>query len=146
MPQLSGWNVRVFGSDLSTAAVARARRFRYSDLEVQRGSTPQQLRRHFRPVDDGWELMGRARERLSWFQMNLMDTWSLPARPDVIFMRNVLIYFDTPTKKRMIERARQALAADGILFLGGAETPMELDDDGWERVTRDKSSCYVRRT
>ena len=73
--------------------------------------------------------------------MNLAAPWPKMPAMDVVFLRNVLIYFDVPTKKTILGKIRRTLRPDGYLFLGGAESTLNLDD-GFERVDWQKSSCY----
>jgi len=126
--ELSGWSVRIIGVDLSEAVLARARKARFTQSEVNRGLPAGLLAKYFDSVEGEWQLKSIVRDRVELRQMNLIEPW--PALPsiDLLFMRNVLIYFDVATKKAILARARQAMAPDGYLLLGGAETTINIDD------------------
>jgi chemotaxis protein methyltransferase CheR len=140
-PSLTGWNLRIIGSDLSTAMLERARRGRYTQMEVNRGLPAQLLVKHFRKDGADWQLKDEIRKMVEFSSINLIDDW--PALPplDLILLRNVLIYFDVPTRKQILKKIRRVLRPQGYLFLGGAETTFNLDE-GFERVQLDKFSGY----
>jgi chemotaxis protein methyltransferase CheR len=144
-PQLAGWNSLVFGTDLSHQAVARAGHGRFHQLEVNRGLPAAYTVKYFKKEGLEFSVAPEVRSMTKFQQMNLLDPWHLPRRPDVIFLRNVLIYFDVATKRAILEKARRALAADGALFLGAAETTLQIDEDGWSRVQLDRCSYYRPR-
>jgi chemotaxis protein methyltransferase CheR len=141
---LDGWTVRVLASDLSPVALERARRGWYSDLEVNRGVPPELLARFFRQVDGGWQVSDEVRHRVEFLVFNLVEPW--PALPpfDLVLLRNVLIYFDVPTRQQVLARARGVLRADGYLMLGGAETTHNVDD-GFEMVVRGGTTVFRPR-
>jgi len=129
-PALSGWDVRLIGSDLSTAVLERARRGHYSDLEVSRagGLAPELLKAYFHKHEGGWQVRDDLRRMVEFRRINLTGPWpDLPAM-DLILLRNVLIYFDLPTKLQVLRKVRKLLRPDGYLMLGGAETTHNLDD------------------
>lgn len=140
-PHLAGWDVRILATDLSAATLDKARQGRYSQLEVNRGLSAALLVRHFRRAGLDWQLSDDVRRKVEFRAVNLIDSW--PALPpmDIVFMRNVLIYFDTDSKRRVLARVRRLLAPGGVLFLGGAETTLHLDE-GFERVPGERSSYY----
>lgn len=140
-PALADWSVRILATDLAEAQLSRARAARYHQLEMNRGLPAQYMVKYFDRVDALWEVKPAVRARVELAQLNLIDAWTLPLRPDIVFLRNVLIYFDHETKKRILERVRQSIAPDGVLFLGSAETTLNIDDK-WERVTDGKFSYY----
>jgi chemotaxis protein methyltransferase CheR len=127
-PALSAWNVRLIGSDLSTAMLERARRGLYSELEVSRGLPPELLAAYFQKQKDGWQLQDEIRRMVEFLCINLSSAW--PALPplDLVLLRNVLIYFDVPTKQQILDKVRSLLQPDGSLLLGGAETTHNLSD------------------
>jgi chemotaxis protein methyltransferase CheR len=117
----------------------------YSQLEVNRGLPAQRLVRHFTRSGTHWQVNDDLRRMLECRLLNLDGAWPpLPAM-DVIFLRNVLIYFDIPTKQRILARVRTMLRPDGYLFLGGAETTLNLDA-GFERVQIGRAPAYRLRT
>lgn len=133
--------VRVEASDLSRAMVERTREGRYSQLEVNRGLPAPLLVEHFSRVGNDWQVSAAMRSMVHTFECNLALT--LPAMPafDVIFLRNVLIYFDVPTKRAILEQVRRRLKPDGWLFLGAAESVMGVDDT-WHRQAVGRTSAY----
>jgi len=125
---LGGWKLQLNASDLSHQMVERARRGTYSQLEVNRGLPAPYLVRFFDQVGDQWVLKDDVRKMFSFFQQNLHEEWtSLPAL-DVILLRNVLIYFDVATRRKVLRQVRRLLRPDGYLLLGSAETTLNLDD------------------
>jgi chemotaxis protein methyltransferase CheR len=139
--ELLGWTLTFVASDLSADVLARARAGRYNQLEVNRGLPQALLARYFEKQGLEWEVVPAVRQLITFQELNLNKPW--PAFPplDVVLMRNVMIYFDVEAKKRILGRVREALRPDGYLFLGAAESPMDLDD-GFEPVAFERSGCY----
>ncbi|MFO0556244.1 MAG: protein-glutamate O-methyltransferase CheR [Polyangiaceae bacterium] len=140
-PDLANWDLRFLATDLSEQILARARSGRYQQLEMNRGLPIRYLTRYFERQDMYWQVRPNVRERVEFKRLNLIDRWSLQDKPDIVFMRNVLIYFDEATKRRILQKVRQSIAPDGALFLGAAETPLNIDD-GWERISQAKFSYF----
>lgn len=140
-PLLANWNLRLIASDFSSKVLARARQGCYTQLEINRG-LPKVLRdKYFQQQDKGWQIEQKIRQMVEFQQINLIQTWpSLPAM-DIIFLRNVLIYFDAETKKAILGKVRRLLRPDGYLFLGGGETTINLDNS-FEQVQFDKTVCH----
>jgi chemotaxis protein methyltransferase CheR len=140
-PALSGWDVRILATDLCTDILAKARAGRYSDMEVGRGM-PADLRDRYLARDGtAWVVRDAVRKWIEFRQFNLLSE-SLPVSSvDILFMRNVLIYFDVPTKYGILDRARSAMRSDGYLFLGGTETTWNLHD-GFARVPCGRAHYY----
>jgi chemotaxis protein methyltransferase CheR len=139
---LASWRIRVIASDFSEPALARARVGLYSGLETNRGLTPQVLAKYFRPLQGQSSVAHECRRLVEFRQMNLNGPWPLLPPCDVIFLRNVMLYFDVPTRAALLAKVKRVLRPDGALFLGGAETLIGVDD-GWERVA-DRGSCRYR--
>jgi chemotaxis protein methyltransferase CheR len=142
---LAGWTVRVLASDISSEMLERTREGRYSQLEVNRGLPAPMLVKWFEKQGTAWQVKPELRVMLELHEMNLAAAWPVFPPFDVVFMRNVLIYFDVETKQHILSKVRRLLRPDGWLFLGGAETTLNLDD-GFERVPIDKATCYRLRT
>jgi chemotaxis protein methyltransferase CheR len=140
-PQLSGWNVSILGTDLSQEVVAKARDGRYAQIEVNRGLPAPMLLKYFERAGMAWRVKQELRGVVEFRQMNLVAPWPTLPRMDVVFLRNVLIYFDTATKKEVLNRVKRVLAPDGYLFLGAAESTLQYDAT-FERITRARANCY----
>jgi chemotaxis protein methyltransferase CheR len=133
------------GSDISTEMIKRAETAEYSQVEVNRGLPASQLVQYFERAGAHWRITPGLRRNVSFKLMNL--TAPLPPLPpfDVIFLRNVLIYFDVATKKSVLRNVARLLRPDGWLFLGAAETTIGIDDN-YERVAAGRTSAYRVRT
>jgi chemotaxis protein methyltransferase CheR len=140
-PQLAGWSFDVLGTDLSLEMVERARDGRYSQLEMNRGLPAPSLVRWFERDGAAWRVNRELAAMASFRQLNLVRPLLALGRFDLVFLRNVLIYFDLATKREVLQRLRAVLAPDGYLFLGASETTMGVDD-AWERVPVGRSSAY----
>jgi chemotaxis protein methyltransferase CheR len=121
VPQLANWNVRIRGTDLSETVLAQATEGRYAQLEVNRGLPAAMLTRYFDRDGIAWRIKNELRTMVDFQQMNLIPAWPALPRFDIVFLRNVLIYFDVPTKRMLLERVKSVLAPDGYLFLGASE-------------------------
>jgi chemotaxis protein methyltransferase CheR len=120
-PQLAGWNIRIVGTDLSEGVLAQAREGRYAQLEVNRGLPVNMLTRYFDREGIAWRVKPEIHKFVEFQQMNLVRPWPLTLRFDIVFLRNVLIYFDAATKQMLLERVLKVLPPDGYLFVGGTE-------------------------
>jgi len=143
-PQVASWHLRIVATDLANGMVERTRAGRFSQLEVNRG-LPARYLRFFHRAGVEWQVSDELRGMVEARQMNLATPWpgNLPAM-DIVFLRNVLIYFDVETKRRILGRVREILRPDGYLFLGGAETTLNLDDN-FERLPLMQAGCYRLR-
>jgi chemotaxis protein methyltransferase CheR len=139
-----GWSVRLIASDLSSRVLAQARKGRYSQMEVNRGLPAAMLVKYFQREGLDWQLKDEVRRTVEFVRINLIEPWPVLPRMDIVFLRNVLIYFGVQTRKTILAQMRQVLRPDGYLFLGGAETTFNLDD-GYERVALDRVNCYRLR-
>jgi chemotaxis protein methyltransferase CheR len=126
--KLIGWNTDVLATDLSTEILTKAQAGLYSQFEVQRGLPIQLLVKYFKQAGDRWQIDAGIREMVRYRPFNLLDDLTSLGQFDVIFCRNVLIYFDQPTKQMVLERMAKQLAPDGFLYLGGAETVVGITD------------------
>lgn len=126
-PALSTWQIEIVGTDLSQNALTTARKALYSQFEVQRGLTPEQIQRYFTPVGHMWQLKDTVRSRVEFRHYNLLDTYAPLGRFDLIFCRNVLIYFDADRKSDVLNRMSQILAPDGLLAIGASESIIGLN-------------------
>lgn len=127
-PELAMWDVHITATDINAAVLERARTGIYRQLEVNRGLPAPMLVKYFDRVGADWQIKADLRKMISFEELNLLDRWPLNSAPDIVFMRNILIYFDVETKRAILRRVRQTMRADGFLVLGGAETTINLDD------------------
>lgn len=125
-PELADWNVRIVGTDLSDEMLGKAKLGRYSQFEVGRGLPAKMLINHFVRLGTDWVLKDEVRRLVEFRKMNLTQPWPFMAPADIVFIRNVLIYFDLPTKKSILNRALRVLRPDGYLFVGGSETLLNM--------------------
>lgn len=141
-PALQGWKIRLIASDLSTAILRRAQEGNFNQTEVNRGLPMPLLLKYFTKNGLNWQIKEEVRNGIEFKEVNLIETWppTLPTM-DIIFLRNVLIYFDPPTKTNVLNKAAKLLRPDGYMFLGGAETTMNLDVK-LTRETVGKATCY----
>lgn len=128
-PELCSWKVSILGTDLSTKAVEKARNGVYSQLEVNRGLPMPLLVKYFDKVDEGWQIKSDLRRMVSFRPMNLIEKWQHLPRFDLVMMRNVLIYFDVPTRRKILDGIQDAIHPDGALFLGASETTLNVVDN-----------------
>lgn len=140
-PVLDGWDVKIIATDLSRDILKRAEAGRYSQLEVNRGLPTPLLIKYFVRNGLNWCVNDRVRKLVQFDEMNLIRPWKPLPSCDIVFMRNVLIYFDVPTKRDILGKVRQVMRPDGHLILGSAETTMNIDPN-FTRVSLGKSSCY----
>ena len=126
--ELAGWRVEIVATDLSPTVIERARAGCYSQFEVQRGLPIQRLVRHFRQKGDRWEISPELRRMVRFRTQNLLRDFSALGAFDVVFCRNVLIYFDEATRTDILARIAGQIAGDGFLTLGAAETVVGLGD------------------
>ncbi len=133
--------VSITATDYSREMVERTRAGRFSQLEVNRGLPAPMLVRHFTRTGNEWEVAPALRRMVSVSECNLATPLPRMGPFDVVYLRNVLIYFDLPTKQSILRRVRDLMRPDGWLFLGAAETTLGVDDS-WERVVLGRSSAY----
>ena len=125
---LGGRAVEIVGTDIAREPLARAREGVYTQFEIQRGLPMQMLVKYFSKHGPQWRLAESIRSMASFREWNLLDDLRPLGQFDVVFCRNVLIYFDQPTKARVLEAIARQLAPDGLLYLGGAETVLGITD------------------
>lgn len=123
---MGGIQVEIIATDLSTEIVNKAKAGIYTQFEVQRGLPIQLLVKYFKQDGEKWQIDRSIRDMVSVRQFNLLEDYRKLGKFDVVFCRNVLIYFDQPTKTDILERIAATLAPDGVLYLGGAESVLGL--------------------
>lgn len=140
-PDFDSWDSRIFATDLNESVLETAREGTYKQLEVNRGLPARELVRHFERQGAGWRVKKELREMCSFQKLNLVKTWPLMPLFDVVFLRNVLIYFETTAKTDVLERIARAMRPGGYLFLGAAETTVKLTDK-FSRAFDGPGGCY----
>ncbi|MHC2671524.1 chemotaxis protein methyltransferase CheR [Bradyrhizobium diazoefficiens] len=125
---LTGWRVEIIATDLSQEVLEKARAGVYSQFEVQRGLPIQMLVKYFKQTGETWQINPELRAMIQHRQLNLLHDFAQLGTFDVIFCRNVLIYFDQDTKINIFNRLARQIEPDGFLVLGAAETVVGLTD------------------
>ena len=126
--KLKGWKIEVIGTDISTEILAKAKAGLYTQFEVQRGLPIQLMVKYFTKKEDMWQIDPAIRSMVTYREFNLLDSMSTLGKFDVVFCRNVLIYFDQPTKSQVLQKIAAQMPDDGFLYLGGAETVLGISD------------------
>lgn len=124
----TGWNFDIIATDISSAVLEQAKKGCYSQFEVQRGLPVQLLVKYFEQKPEGWALKEDIRKMVRFQQFNLLDPMEALGLFDIVFCRNVLIYFDEKNKGDILRRISGRMVPDGFLFLGGAETVLGISD------------------
>ncbi|WP_433080012.1 CheR family methyltransferase [Dactylosporangium sp. CA-052675] len=139
-----GWTFDILGTDISTEMLTRAEAGQYTQLEVNRGLPAPLLVKHFERQGAHWKVAPTLRKNVSFRRLNLAAPFPPMGPFDIVFIRNVLIYFDVQTKRTVLQRVAGTLRPDGWLFLGSAETTIGIDDR-FERVVAGRTSAYKLR-
>ncbi|HYM31057.1 MAG TPA: protein-glutamate O-methyltransferase [Candidatus Cybelea sp.] len=126
--RLAGWRIEIMATDLSAEVLEKAKVGLYSQFEVQRGLPIQALMKHFIQANEMWQIEASLRAMVKFREFNLLDDPGPLGQFDVIFCRNVLIYFDQETKRTVLERMSKIMPPDGVLYLGGAETVLGVSE------------------
>lgn len=138
---LSGWRIELLATDISNEVLEKARQGLYSQFEVQRGLPIQLLIKHFAQVGEAWQIAPEIRAMVKYRQLNLLADFSHLGMFDLVFCRNILIYFDQATKIDLLNRLAKVVASDGFLVLGAAETVVGLTDSF--KTVGDKHGLYT---
>lgn len=143
-PMLSGWQLTIEGTDLSTDVVARAQSGRYPRIEINRGLPARHIVKYFDHAGEDWTVKPELQQMCRFRQANLCA----PALPftesfDVVMLRNVMLYFNQETRKRLLAQVHKLLPSDGILFLGSSEQPADLSL--WHSTLAGGTSYYRPR-
>ena len=125
-PQYQDWKIEILATDLSDTALARAKKGEFSQFEIQRGLPIQMVMKYFKQEGTVWKIHDKIRSMVKFEKFNLLDKMDNFPVFDIIFCRNVLIYFDEPTKKKIMQNMMKRLSPDGFLFLGASETILGL--------------------
>lgn len=126
--QLQGWRIEILGTDISPSVLEKAKVGLYSQFEVQRGLPIQMLVKYFEQHGEMWQIDASLRGMIEYRELNLLKDLTPLGAFDIIFCRNVLIYFDRGTKTQVLEAMWRLIPRDGALFLGGAETVLGISE------------------
>jgi chemotaxis protein methyltransferase CheR len=126
--KLRGMRVEIVATDLSTEIIDKAREGLYTQFEVQRGLPIQYLVKYFSQVGDRWQVDRSIRDMVVIKQFNLFNDFNVLGLFDIVYCRNVLIYFDQPSKADILGRISKLMPEDGVLYLGGAESVLGISD------------------
>ncbi len=141
---LSGWDIQILGTDFSSQVVERARSGTYQQIEVNRGLPAALLIKHFRRSGTDWHLSGQVRRMVSFELIDLRKSMRALGPFDLVFCRNVMIYFDAMTKMNILKELHGTLFRGAWLLLGGAETAFGAGEF-FERLTVGNATVYVAR-
>ena len=120
--QLAGWRIEIIGTDISQQVLEKSKSGIYTQFEVQRGLPIQLLVKYFKQTGEMWQINPEIRSMIQYKPLNLLQDFSSMGKFDIVFCRNVLIYFDQNTKTNIFERLSRMLEPDGVLALGAAES------------------------
>ena len=141
---LSHWNIQILGTDFSSQALERARSGKYQQIEVNRGLPASLLIKHFRRSGTVWQLDDRVCRMVRFETIDLRNNMRALGPFDLVFCRNVMIYFDAETKKNILKELHGTLFRGGWLLLGGIETAFGIDEY-FERLTVGNAIVYAAR-
>lgn len=141
-PELEDWDIQIIGTDISHSILAKAQKGEYSQLEINRGLPARLLIKYFDRHGARFKVKDSLLNMVSYSHLNLAKTWKFMPEFDIIFLRNVLIYFEDSTKTSILNQARAHIADDGWLALGGAESTRRINDCAFERVLVGRTVWY----
>lgn len=144
-PQLAQWTVSILATDLSPTVLKQAQAGSYNQFEVNRGLPPPLLAKYFTKQADRWIVNDDLKRGIEFRAMNLIEPWPIFPAFDIVLIRNVMIYFDVPTKQSILKRIRACLQPAGALFLGTAETTLNLDP-AWAAISHGTTTVYQHAT
>ena len=143
-PELASWRIKILATDVSGDMLAKAKAGRFAQIEVNRGLPAALLAKYFSRTGMGWDVSPEIRSMVEFRQLNLVrPIVGLPLM-DIVFLRNVLIYFDVPTKQAVVEKVARMMAPGGYLFLGAAESLVNVHD-GFVPGPFERAGCYTQR-
>ena len=141
---LDKWNVQILGTDFSSQVLERARSGKFQQIEVNRGLPAAMLVKHFRQVGVDWQLSEAVRKMVAFESIDLRDSMRSLGPFDLVFCRNVMIYFDAKTKKNILKEIHGTMFRGAWLLLGGVETAFGVEE-WFERQTIGNATVYKAR-
>lgn len=134
-------NIQIIGTDISPSMLNDANSAQYDKMSLARGMSDERLKRYFLPKGEKWEVRPEIKSRVSFRELNLLNNFSALGKFDIVFCRNVLIYFSSELKTDILNRIAKLLNPGGYLFLGGSESPTSYTD-AFELVRTPKGVAY----
>lgn len=134
-------NIQIIGTDISPSMLSEANNAQYDKMSLARGMSDERLKRYFLPKGDKWEVRPEIKSRVSFRELNLLNNFSALGKFDIVFCRNVLIYFSSDLKTDILNRIAKLLNPGGYMFLGGSESPTSYTD-AFELVRTPKGVAY----
>ncbi|KMP10397.1 hypothetical protein UR09_06350 [Candidatus Nitromaritima sp. SCGC AAA799-A02] len=144
IPQIESWKINFLATDISDEMLSQCRKGLYSQNEIKRGLPGPFLPKFFRRVEGNWQINAPLRELINFKKLNLCGDWFHMPQWDIIFLRNVLVYFESDSKEVIYRRLQSKLKPDGYLFLGAGETPTRFSDN-FKQTEFNASRCYQLR-
>ena len=143
-PELYFWKIQIIATDISESALTQARSGIYSETEIKRGLSDEQIKRHFIRLPSGqYEISSELKQMIHFESLNLVKDWPIMPEFDLILIRNVLIYFNAQTKANIFNKLRMQLADEGgCLLLGSSESI--LYDQSFKVQQEDRVSYYCK--
>jgi len=142
-PETSHWQLKLVGTDMSSGAIAKASEGTFTPLEMNRGLPAMMLAHYFSRDGSRYRISDHIRKMVQFDVLNLVRDWLPPSTFDIVLLRNVLIYFDTPVKKQVLSDVWARVGEGGYLFLGATETAIGLSDS-MAPVHKDGATYYVK--
>ncbi|MEC9464198.1 MAG: CheR family methyltransferase [Myxococcota bacterium] len=143
MPQFKGWDIKIFATDISTNSILKARKGLFAEHEIEAGITERILKKHFEQEDDHWRIARRHSDRIQFEVHNLLEDWGEIGPFDIIFLRNVLCYFEDRHRKRLVDKLGRVMLPDTYLFLGAKE---RIRQRRYVLRSDPHDACYQLRT
>lgn len=143
-PELATWDVKIVASDISPTVLEKARGGSYTQSEVNRGLPAPYLVKYFERNGMQWSVKSILKQMVVFHELNLIGSIGAIPKCDVVFIRNVLIYFDIPTKRMILEKVKRVMHPDSVMVLGTAETTLNIDD-GFDRKEVERTHVYGLR-
>ncbi len=141
IPDYESWDIQIVGTDISATAVEQAKRGEYNKLEIARGMNPTHLQKHFIEQDDRWKVHERIRKMCTFTTRNLHEPFAGLGPFDIIFCRNVAIYFSDEDQRKLFYKLGEELAPNGWIFVGSSESLSNLGPE-WQSQQHCRSNCY----
>lgn len=141
-PELKGWTIRFIATDISSKSLAQAKEGVFGQLEMNRGLPAPLLLKYFHKTGLQWQVKPAIRSLVDFRALNLIEQWPALPKMDIIFLRNVLVYFQTETKRDILNKVADSLKPGGYLFMGMAEIPM-TSENRFDKLEYERSGCFV---